>query len=148
MRQLEGVKGATALAEPEAIRPLLQWQGSARTYRAAEFIYRQHAPGGEMFVVYCGRVDILLEGPGRQDIKLESLGPGDFFGEMSLVDGGPHCASAVAAEDNTQVLVLNQGALAELIRQQPETCVLILQTICRRIRVMNRRILGLQATAQ
>lgn len=147
MPNLDDAAGTQTLTVTEAIAPLLQWQGAGRTFCAGEFILRQHTPGGEMFVVYCGRVDILLEGPGQQDIRLESLGPGDFFGEMSLVDGRPRSASAVAAEDDTQVLVLNQGKLVELIRQQPETCLLMLQTICRRIRAMNQRMSGLQATA-
>lgn len=109
-----------------------------KSYRKAELIFRQNTPGQEMYIIYSGRVDLMLErAEGGGETSLANFGPGDFFGEMALIDGAPRSAAAIAAEDNTRLIVLDRAKLAELFRHQPEVGVLMIETLCRRIRAMN-----------
>lgn len=109
-----------------------------KTYSKSEVVFRQNVPGREMYVVSSGKVDILLEGAqGGKTTLLATIGAGEFFGEMALVDGGPRSASAVVAEDKTRLIVLDRARLVELFREKPEVGLSIIQTLCRRIRAMN-----------
>ena len=109
-----------------------------RTYRLTDTVFRQNVPGAEMFIVYSGKVNILLEGTRDEEPRLlATIGPGQFFGEMALIDGGPRSASAVAAEENTRLLVLDRDRLLVLFRQRPEIGLSMVQTLCQRIRQTN-----------
>ena len=59
-------------------------------------VFRQGEPGGSVYVIRAGKVRVLKESQGRQRM-VTTLGPGDFFGELSLLDGAPRSASAVRA---------------------------------------------------
>jgi len=109
-----------------------------KTYRLSDTVFRQNVPGAEMYIIYSGKVNILLEGTHDEAPRLlATIGPGQFFGEMALVDGGPRSASAVAAEENTRLLVLDRARLLELFRQRPEIGLSMVQTLCQRIRQTN-----------
>lgn len=64
---------------------------SKRHYDAGETIIRKGDPGEDFFLVSDGEVDII-----RADREVARLGPGDFFGEVSLISGEPRNATAVA----------------------------------------------------
>lgn len=108
-----------------------------KTYCESEVVFRQDVPGKEMYIISSGKIDILLEGTEGEATLLTTLGPGEFFGEMALVDGGPRSASAVAVENGTRLLVLDRASLIELFGQQPEIGFSIIQTLCRRLRDTN-----------
>ena len=84
-------------------------QTTLLTFGDGETIVREGAAGDSMFVIASGRVIVRLEGS-RRDVA--SLGPGDYFGEMSMLTGDPRTATVVAAGDAT---VLEIGA--EVFRQ-------------------------------
>jgi CRP-like cAMP-binding protein len=63
-------------------------------------IFRQGDAGEEMFVISQGRIRLTLEGEGHEQ-EIAVLGPGDFFGELSLLSGAARAATAEAIEDST-----------------------------------------------
>jgi CRP-like cAMP-binding protein len=87
-----------------------------------------------MFIVFSGKINLYKE---RQDnrILLATVHPGDFFGEMSLVDNSPRSATAIAAED-TRLIVLDEAKFLYLVRQQPEFALVIMQKLCETLRWM------------
>ena len=80
-----------------------------------ERIVRAGDHGGEMYVIKSGRVRISRQMAGR-DVTMSELGPGDFFGEMSLLESLPRDADAVAIGE-TRLLVLNVGSLLVRLRR-------------------------------
>lgn len=84
--------------------------------------------GREMFVIVSGSATVkTLRGRGIR------LGPGDFFGEMSLIDGEPRSATVVA-ETPMQLLVLGQREFWELLAEAPQINRKIMTTLSRRLR--------------
>jgi CRP-like cAMP-binding protein len=75
---------------------------------------------------------------------LSTFKAGDFFGEMSLVDLSPRSATAIATEDDTQLLVLDTSKFLYLLRQQPEFALTIMQRLCQRLREANQTIADLK----
>jgi putative iron-dependent peroxidase len=98
--------------------------------RAADgdVLVRQGETGHEFFVVASGRVIVQ-----REDQRLARLGPGDFFGEISLIDGRPRTASAIA-EGDTYLLVLDHGQFDSMIEEFPGLGRQLARALAERIR--------------
>jgi len=100
-------------------------------YVAGNKIFVQDDEGSTMYVVRSGRVNITTYGT-----VLETVGPNGMFGEMSLIDGSPRSATAVASEP-TEVAPIDRAAFAHLVRQDPEFALRIMRLLATRIRQMN-----------
>lgn len=87
-------------------------------FAKGEIILREGEPGGPMFIVQKGRVRIFANRNGRAR-NLAFYRDGDFFGELSILNGSPRAASAEAFT-NCQLLALKPEAVRELEEQFPE----------------------------
>ena len=86
-----------------------------RRFRKAETIFHQGDPGDSLYIIEMGAVKIVLPSPeGEEAAIIATLGAGDFFGELALLDGAPHSATVVAIEP-TEVLVLRRDVFEQLI---------------------------------
>jgi CRP/FNR family transcriptional regulator, cyclic AMP receptor protein len=85
-----------------------------RRFRRGEVIFHQGDPGDALFIVQTGLVKISLPGETGDEAILATLRPGDFFGELALLDGAPRSASAAALEP-TETMVLPRDRFRELI---------------------------------
>ena len=103
-----------------------------KTYAKDELIFTENSPGKEMFIVYSGRVNLYKERQHKR-VLLTAVAPGEFFGEMALVDNSARSATAIAAED-TQLIVLDEPKFFYLLRQQPEFALVIMQKLCKTLR--------------
>ncbi len=87
----------------------------SRRYRRGETIFHQGDPGDSLYIVAAGSVKIVLPDPaGEEEAIIATLGKGDFFGELAILDGAPHSASIVALEP-TETLVLHRELFEQLI---------------------------------
>jgi CRP/FNR family cyclic AMP-dependent transcriptional regulator len=86
-----------------------------RRFRKGETIFHQGDPGDSLYIMELGAVKVVLPSPeGEEAAIIATLGPGDFFGELALLDGAPHSATVVAIEP-TEVLVLRRDVFEGLI---------------------------------
>lgn len=86
-----------------------------RRFRRGETIFHQGDPGDALFVVDKGSVKVVLPSDeGAEPAIVAILGPGEFFGELAILDGAPHSATIVAVEP-TETLVLHRDAFLSLI---------------------------------
>lgn len=99
---------------------------------AGELIAREGEAGSEMFIVEDGEVEIYKERAGREKV-LSRLGPGDFFGEMAVLEGRPRAASVRAATD-CRLLPIDASTLDALLREYPEVAVRMLRKLAHRVR--------------
>lgn len=109
-----------------------------RSYRKSEVIFDEGSTGLEMYIIYSGKVRLSTKEPGRE-LTLATIGPGEFFGEMAVIDSAFRTATAIADEDNTRLVVLDQKKFREIVCEQPAFAMTIMQHLCRRLR--NRWIL-------
>jgi len=89
-----------------------------RPYAPRETIIHQGDEGDELFIVQRGQVEVLLEAEG-ESVEVARLGPGSFFGEMSLMTGQPRMATVRTLRE-TQVLVVSKAAFAKVLDASPE----------------------------
>lgn len=102
-------------------RRRLAQQARRELYDNGEKLVREGEQGDSLFVVDAGRAIVTKTGPtgATTAIELAVLGPGDFFGEMSLLTGEPRSAT-VSAEGSCEVLVLSKDAMEPLMQEDPE----------------------------
>src|SRR5919198_3911928 len=89
-----------------------------RRFRRGEVIFHLGDPGDALFIVASGAVKITLPSETGDEAILATLRPGDFFGELALLDGAPRSATAAALEP-TETLVLPRQRFRELIATEP-----------------------------
>lgn len=89
-----------------------------RVFAPGESIVRQNQEGSSMFVIHRGAVKVQIKEEGKTKV-LNTLREGDFFGEMGLLTGAPRSAS-VLAEEETEVLEINNVCLKPILEANPE----------------------------
>jgi len=116
----------------------LERLGEVRQFAAGAVIVGQDDPGDALFVLVQGKVKVVLFGKqGREMILSMFKTPGDFFGEMSLLDDEPRSATVVAVEPAT-LFVLSRAAFRAHVEAQPATALRVLQEVSRRLRQADR----------
>jgi hypothetical protein len=91
-----------------------------------------------MFIIESGQIEIVRKS--RPDEALATLGPGDFFGEMAMLEDQPRFATATA-RTNARVLRIERAAFAEVLRQNVEIAVRIMRKLAARQRRTDQRLL-------
>ena len=104
-----------------------------RSVRAGKAVFRQDDPGSSLYVIESGVVKVQRTSPEGKEVILTILGPGDFFGELALLDGEPRSADAVAKED-TALLVLERDDFLAFLDKSPEVATKLLAALSRRLR--------------
>lgn len=105
-----------------------------RTYSAGDAVFSQNEAGEECFIVLDGSVGISRLEENGDVRQLGNLGPGEFFGEMAVVDGHPRSATATALEPNTRLLAINHGQFIYLMSAQPAFALHLLEHVSARTR--------------
>jgi len=113
---LRDVRLFTAFAETDLAA--LGQRLRERTLRKNQVLFREGDPGDEMFLICHGTVLVSKVVKGKVEQLLNRVGPGEFFGEMSLLDGSPRSAT-IQAETDTMLLVLDRKSLNQLIEVSP-----------------------------
>ncbi len=103
-------------------------------FEEGQIVVTQGTPGQAFYLIMEGKVEYLRDGS-----VLGEFGPGEFFGEMSLLDEAPRSAT-VRAASATWCLMLSSWDFKALLRQKPEIAIKLLEVLSRRIRVSNERV--------
>ena len=95
---------------------------------AGKVLMRQGDSGSDMMVLVRGQVSVERDGE-----RLNTLGPGDFFGEIALVDGGPRTAT-VTVESPASLLVISHRDFHSLMDEFPEVAQQVMNALANRVR--------------
>jgi uncharacterized membrane protein len=103
------------------------------TVPAGDTLFNRGDPGDSMYVVRKGVVEMWFKNDTGDRIVLETAREGDFFGEISLLDGGSRNTSALVKED-MEALLIDRGDLDEFFRLRPAAALDLLAATGRRLR--------------
>lgn len=109
-----------------------------RTYRPGEVIFVEGDIGRALFILESGKVDLSRRGPDGAPAPLYTLQPGDFFGEMALLESLPRSATATAVE-TSRLHLLYRTKLDSLLASQPRIGVAIMSHLSRLLSARLRR---------
>jgi signal transduction histidine kinase len=109
------------------------WEASQRvTLAPGEVIIREGDPGDSLYIILSGELEVTKR-DGDREITLAKRQPGEFLGEMSLLEQAPRTAS-VRAVQRSEMLAVGPDAFRRLIERRPGTATTILRTVAGRLR--------------
>ncbi|HYG62960.1 MAG TPA: cyclic nucleotide-binding domain-containing protein [Thermoanaerobaculia bacterium] len=110
--------------------------------KAGEYIFQEGDLGTEMYIIHEGKVEILSQAAGEEQL-LAVLEKGDFFGEMSVLEDMPRAASARALTHSV-LLQINGSTFDQMLQANPEIAVRMMRKLSRRLRETDELLRGLQ----
>lgn len=111
-----------------------------RRFSSGESIVHQDDSNGQaFFIIVDGSVDVVVVTAEGKQTALATLGVGEFFGEMSILDGEPRSASVIAAE-SCELLILQRRDFIRILEGYPAIAIQMLITMSLRLRRSNRHI--------
>ncbi|MBI4371838.1 MAG: cyclic nucleotide-binding domain-containing protein [Elusimicrobia bacterium] len=110
----------------------------SRTYHAGEVVFVEGDIGRALFILESGRVDLTRRGPDGAPALIYTLQPGEFFGEMALLESLPRSATATAAE-NSHLHLLYKNKLDTLLQAEPRIGAAIMGHLARLLSARLRR---------
>jgi uncharacterized membrane protein len=96
-------------------------------------LFRQGDTGDAMYLIESGRVRISIRDDEEQEVTLAELAQGDFFGEMSIIDGRQRSADAKVIDD-AKLAVLSRDAFLTFVRKKPDVALEMLSALGERLR--------------
>jgi CRP/FNR family transcriptional regulator, cyclic AMP receptor protein len=114
------------------------FQRFGREFRKGHVLFREGEPGREMFVIQSGKVNITKKVRETEKI-LATLGSGEFFGEMAILNNKPRSAGAIMAEDG-KLLVIDPRTFEGMIRGNVEIAVRLIKKLSDRLQEADEQI--------
>jgi CRP/FNR family transcriptional regulator, cyclic AMP receptor protein len=110
----------------------------ARTLRLGprEALFSKGDPGDSMYLVMSGRVRVGVVSVDGREVTYALIGPGQMFGEIAILDGGPRSADATAAEPS-ELLVIERRDILAFIRANGDYGLRLIEMLCARLRHAN-----------
>ncbi|MFZ1746136.1 MAG: cyclic nucleotide-binding domain-containing protein [Nitrospirales bacterium] len=121
---------------------LLAASGSRQKFPDKNVIFQEGDSGEVLFIILSGKVKVLLTGKNGQEFILSHLGPGNFFGEMAILESAPRSASVVTVEAS-EFFLLGQTELTELLKHHPDIAMKILKNLSQRLRTVSEQVRSL-----
>jgi CRP/FNR family transcriptional regulator, cyclic AMP receptor protein len=125
--------------ELEAVKHLV----FERAFKAGSTLFLEGMKGDLFYIVKTGQVEILKKKDG-EEVHIASLGPGQFVGEMSIIDDEPRSATAKITEDSV-LLIVTRKCFLDIVRATPaganKILMAMLKIVNQRLREANRKLL-------
>jgi len=121
---------ALSPADADALAALAQEE----VFQKGQTVFRERDPGGKLYLVLTGVVDVSKAGNGGAPMALARLGRGEILGEIAAFDGGPRSATAVAGVvAETHLASWDVAAFHRYLSARPQAAVLILTGLLRKL---------------
>ncbi len=106
-------------------------QGKHRSYAAGDTIVREGAPASALYIILSGKVHVeRADGGGSGPAPM--LGPGDFFGELALIEEHPRSATIIA-DDPTECILFVAWEFTALLKEYPEMAIPLMNALIARL---------------
>lgn len=113
-----------------------------RRFRRGDSLVVQGEKSDELLILLTGRARVMSMGHRGKEVILATLGPGDYVGEMSIIDNDPHSAT-VRAEVHTDVLVLGRADFVRCLNENASMSLMVMQGLVKRLRHADQKIQSL-----
>ncbi|MBR9985612.1 MAG: cyclic nucleotide-binding domain-containing protein [Desulfosarcina sp.] len=104
-----------------------------------EMVFREGDIGDTLFLVLQGEVAVIKDCNAEREFELDSIGPGDYFGEMALF-GDDRRSATIRVKKNARFLTLNKQELQEIVREYPQIALHVCRVLSMRIRRLHGKI--------
>lgn len=112
---------------------------TVHSYPRNALLVQEGEPPDGMYVVADGRVKVYVSDEDGKELVLDTLSPGEFFGELALIDGAPRSANVVTTSPATIYKILKSD-FEHCLDQSPQIAINLLMTLSKRLRGINEHI--------
>jgi CRP/FNR family cyclic AMP-dependent transcriptional regulator len=134
---LKAVPFFTLLSDREL--DVIRAVASEKSYPKNAVVLTEGEMGDSLYMIQSGKVKVFIGDEEGREIILKILGPGAFFGEMSMVDKQPRSASVTTLEPST-FQVLTHALFEKCVEQEPRIATMVMQILAQRVREADRKI--------
>ena len=113
-----------------------------RSYPRHSFMLRAGEKTDALYIILSGKAKVVIDDGDGREVTLTTIGPSEFFGEMSLIDEKPRSASVEALE-SCEVLYISKPAFMACLKDNFDAAMLILKNVVARLREADRKIASL-----
>lgn len=104
-----------------------------------EMVFREGEIGDTLFLVLEGEVAVIKDCNAEREFELDSIGPGDYFGDMALF-GDDRRSATIRVKKKARFLTLNKQELQEIVREYPQIALHVCRVLSMRIRRLHGKI--------
>lgn len=116
--------------------------GTRQKYKKGNIVVLEQESGAALFVIIAGKVKVVRMDEDGKEVILSMFGPGEFFGEMSLLDGMARSASVVATV-KSELFMIHRRDFLELLHEYPSVAIALLAELAMRLRKADMQIKSL-----
>jgi CRP/FNR family transcriptional regulator, cyclic AMP receptor protein len=116
--------------------------GTRQKYKKGNIVVLEQESGAALFVIITGKVKVVRMDEDGREVILSMFGPGEFFGEMSLLDGLARSASVVATV-KSELFMIHRRDFLELLNEFPSVAISLLSELAMRLRKADMQIKSL-----
>lgn len=130
---------SSPLSQEETIFEVLGNAGKKRLYPKNTVILNEGDPSGCLYVIHSGRLKAFLADEQGREIVLNIMEPGEYFGEMALIDNEMRSASVMTMEDSQLTLVTKEN-FNECLAKNPNLVTPLMLGLVKRLRISTRKV--------
>jgi CRP/FNR family transcriptional regulator, cyclic AMP receptor protein len=116
--------------------------GTRQKYKKGNIVVLEQESGAALFVIIAGKVKVVRMDEDGREVILSMFGPGEFFGEMALLDGLARSASVVATV-KSELFMIHRRDFLELLHEFPTVTISLLAELAMRLRKADMQIKSL-----
>ena len=120
----------------------IEQHGSIKTYRKNTIVINEGDETDSLYLILSGRVKVFLSGEDGREAVLNHQGPGEYFGEMSLIDRQPRAASVMTVEP-ARLMIISRGDFMRCLASNPEIALNLIKPMTSRIRMLAQNVSNL-----
>jgi CRP/FNR family cyclic AMP-dependent transcriptional regulator len=113
-----------------------------RTYPAHSLVISEGELSDSLYLILYGKAKVYVSNAEGAEAILNMLGPGDFFGEMALLDNAPRSASVMTLEP-TRLSMISKQAFRDCLARQPDIAYNLIRALNRRVRMLTENVKNL-----
>jgi CRP/FNR family cyclic AMP-dependent transcriptional regulator len=135
------MKDRTVEVLPQPLLDKIAAGATVRTFPKRAIIVTEGDDSDSLYLVLSGKARVFVADDKGREVQLNQLGPGEYFGEVTL-DGGPRSASVMALEE-CRCAVVKRGELTAFLEQHGELALHIVRKLARRVRDLTENVRSL-----
>ena len=135
------MKDRTAEILPAALIEKMAALATTRTFGKNAIIVSEGDETDSLYIVLAGRAKVFVADENGREVQLNQIGPGEYFGEVTL-DGGPRSASVMALEE-CRCAVVKRSELTAFLERNPDFALHLMRKLAHRVRVLTENVRSL-----
>lgn len=120
-------------------REVVEQHSALRAVRRNTVVIQKGDESGVLYVVISGRLKVTVADGQGKEVILNTLGPGDYFGELAILGDMPRTATVMSLEDS-KLLTLSRKAFLDLVREQPDIALAVIRNLTERVSQLTEQV--------